>query len=136
MKHPFILTTMAGLLAVAGCSTVNTVENTPTIGARQMVADKRVITDIGLNTSARVVGVNVTTGEFMKVQVEVVNLTHSVKSFNYQFQWFDATGMEVASPASSYITRQIEGQETLYLTGVAPTPLCRDFRLKMIDNVR
>lgn len=138
MKYKFLAlgAALAGFLSLTGCSTVNTVENANKVGMRQMVADKRITTDPELSRAARVVGVNITNGEFLKVQVEVVNLTMSVQRFNYQFEWFDLNGMQVTSPGAGYVTRQIEGQETLYLTGVAPTAACRDFRLKLLGNVR
>lgn len=125
----------ASLSLLAGCvSTVNTVERAAPIGQRQMVNDKRIITDAGLNRAVRIIAVNETPGEFLKVQVEVLNTTHSLKSFNYRFEWFDANGMQVNTSASTYLPRQIEGKESLFLSAMAPTPTARDFRLKLIDS--
>ena len=124
----------ASLSLLAGCvSTVNTVERAAPIGQRQMVNDKRIITDAGLNRAVRIIAVNETPGEFLKVQVEVLNTTHSLKSFNYRFEWFDANGMQVNTSASTYLPRQIEGKESLFLSAMSPTPTARDFRVKLIE---
>lgn len=125
----------ASLSLLAGCaSTVNSVERAAPIGQRQMVNDKRIITDAGLNRAVRIIAVNETPGEFVRVQVEVLNTTHSLKSFNYRFEWFDVNGMQVNTSASTYLPRQIEGKESLFLSAMAPTPTARDFRLKLIDS--
>jgi uncharacterized protein YcfL len=121
----------AALVLLTACaSTVNTVERAVPIGQRQMVNDKRVITDAGLNRAVRIVGVNEAPGEFIKVQIELL------KSFNYRFEWFDANGVQVSSPTASYIPRQIEGKESIFISAVAPTPSAKDFRLKLIDSAR
>lgn len=123
------------LSLVVGCkTTLNTVERAEPVGQRQLVTDKRIITDASLNRAVRIAGVNETPGEFLKVQIELQNTTRSLKSFNYRFEWFDANGMQVNSPTSIYIPRQIEGKESLFIGAIAPTPTAKDFRLKLIEN--
>lgn len=129
--------TLAGVISLAlltACSTINTVERSEPVGQRQMVNDKRILTDASLNRAVRIVGVNETPGEFLKVQIELQNTTRSLKSFNYRFEWFDANGMQVNTPTSTYISRQIEGKESLFISAMAPTPTTKDFRLKLIDS--
>jgi uncharacterized protein YcfL len=128
----------ASLAVIVGCSTqsVNTVENANPAATRAMVTDKRIITDSSLNKAVHVVGVNEVPGEFRKVQVELLNTTSSVKSFSYLFEWFDRDGMLVSTPTASFVPRQIEGGESLFISGVAPKPDAKDFRLKLIENVR
>jgi uncharacterized protein YcfL len=136
------LNTIAGLtLAVAcvsGCKTVNSVERAELVAQRQMVDDQRVLTDAGLNRRVRVVGVNESTGlgGLLKVQVELLNTTRSLQTFNYKFEWFDANGNLVSTPASAFLPRQIEGKESLFLAATAPLPSAKDFRLKLIENLR
>jgi len=99
-----------------------------------MLADKRVITDTGLYGRVRPVGVNtavVSTG-FLKIQVEVQNLSSSVQAFAYRIEWFDANGITVNTPTSTWIDRQIQGGESLMLTGIAPTETAKDFRVNFI----
>jgi uncharacterized protein YcfL len=140
MKTHTLLLTSGILVAVSvfqnGCSTVNTMEPAQPAAQRQMLADKRVITDSGLYGRVRPVGVNtatVSTG-FLKMQVEVQNLTSSSAAFAYRVEWFDANGMIVNTPTSVWIDRQIQGGEILALTAVAPTETAKDFRIKFISK--
>lgn len=124
----------ATCLLTACASTVNTVERAAPVGQLQMVNDKRIITDASLNRGVRIIGVNEVPGEFLKVQVELLNTTSSLKSFNYRFEWFDANGAQVNTP--TYTPRQIEGKESIFISGIAPTPSAKDFRLKLLASTR
>jgi len=128
----------AGLLALAGCKTsVNSVENAQKTGQRQMVTDQRVVTDRGLAKKVSIVGVNQVTmpGGFLKVQIELLNTTRSPQRFSYRFEWFDANGMLISSPAAPAFPDQIDGGEDKFITGLAPIPASKDFRVKFIENV-
>jgi len=125
------------LLAVSGCKTsVNSVENAQKEGQRQMVSDSRVITDGSLANKVSIVGVNqtMTPGGLLKVQVELLNKTRSYQSFSYRFEWFDASGMQMNSLSPAVIGSSIEGKESKFVSAVAPTAACKDFRLKLIEN--
>lgn len=127
----------AGLLVGAGCKTsVNSVENAQKEGQRQMVSDSRVITDGSLNKKVSIVGVNqtMTPGGLLKVQVELLNKTRSYQAFNYRFEWFDASGMQMTSLSTAVIGSAIEGKESKFISAVAPTAACKDFRLKLVEN--
>ena len=126
------------LFVFTSCTTVNTVERATPIGTKQVIADKRVITDLTLNKKVSIVGMNegITPGGFLQVQIEVLNQKNSMQSFSYRFEWFDMNGMLVDTPTSVWIPRQIEGQETLTITAVAPTTTAKDFRVKFMENVR
>jgi uncharacterized protein YcfL len=127
----------AGLLAVSGCkTTVNSVENAQKEGQRQMTSDARVITDGSLAKKVSIVGVNtaMTPGGLLKVQVELLNKTRSYQKFSYHFEWFDASGMQMNSLSTAEIGSTIEGKESKFVSAVAPTPACKDFRLKLIEN--
>jgi uncharacterized protein YcfL len=95
-----------GLLALSGCTTVNTVENADKQGQRQMVTDQRAITDASLGRKVSIVGVNqsMTPGGLLKVQVELQNRTRSLQRFSYNFEWFDANGMQINNITSALIT--------------------------------
>jgi uncharacterized protein YcfL len=129
---------LAGALMVGGCktTTVNTVERATPTAQKQMVADKRVLTDTSLAEKVYVVGVNeaVTPGGLIQVQLEVFNTTTSRKRFNYSFQWFDMNGMLMGPTTASIVPCVIEGKETRYLSSVAPTLACKDFRVKFIES--
>ena len=126
------------LFVFTSCTTVNTVERATPIGTKQMIADKRLITDDTLKRKVNIVGLNegITPGGFLQVQIEVLNRKNSMQTFSYRFEWFDMNGMLVDTPTSVWIPRQIEGQETLTITAVAPTTTAKDFRVKFMENVR
>ena len=126
----------AGMVGLTGCSTVNTVERAQPVVQKQMVDDKRIITDAGLNRHVNIVGINETTIStgFTKVQIELLNKSSSPYSFSYHFEWFDDQGMLVQTPTSSWIDRTIQGQETMNIISVAPTETAKDFRLKLISK--
>lgn len=123
------------MACTTGCNTVNTVENVQKYGQRQMVADQRIITDTSLNRKVSIVGVSqaMTPGGLLKVQVEVLNPSRSLQTFSYRWEWFDEVGIMIDTAASVSITRQIEGRESLFITGLAPKETARDFRLKLIE---
>ena len=124
--------------AVVGCSSVNTVENADFGSGAKMVSDKRIITDDGLDDIAYIAGVNDSNSSagLLKIQVELVNRTQSARNFNYCFEWFDGDGMLIASPEPIWITSSIDAGESKYVSAVAPSAKARDFRLKLLGNVR
>ena len=75
-------------------------------------------------------------GGLLKVQVEVLNTTSSVQSFSYRWEWFDETGTIIETSMTTAVTRQIEGKESLFITGIAPKTTAKDFRLKLIEKLR
>jgi len=134
---PLLPLLAVGALLLSGCkTTVNTVENAQKQGQRQMIPDARVITDGNLARKVSIVGVNqtMTPGGMLQVQVELLNQTRSLQNFNYRFEWFDAAGMQVNSLSTAVIGSAIEGKESRFISAVAPTPACKDFRLKLIEN--
>ncbi len=125
-------------LAGTGCNTVNTTETAQPGFQRNMVAEKRVITDSSLARKVQVLGVNATEGPggFLKVQAELQNTTRSLQRFSYKWEWFDQSGNLVEGPASVAVTRQIEGKESMFISGIAPKPTAKDFRLKLYENAQ
>ena len=131
-------TKLAGLallaLVMAGChNSMNMVENAQKSGQRHMITDQRVVTDMGLSKAVSVVGVNtaMTPGGVLQVQVELQNRTRSLHPFSYQFEWFGANGMQVNTDLSPVVADQIAGGESKFISAIAPTPACKDFRLKL-----
>ncbi|MFM7555635.1 MAG: DUF1425 domain-containing protein [Verrucomicrobiota bacterium] len=134
-----VLATATLLAAIGtGCETVNTSEPAQPAFQRNMVSEKRVITDASLARRVQVQGINVSEGPggFLKVQAEILNTTRSYQRFAYKWEWFDKDGNLVEGPASVAVTRQVEGKESLFLQGVAPNAAVRDFRLKLYENAR
>ena len=123
-------------LALGGChNPINSVENAQKEGQRTMISDQRVVTDMGLNKSVSVVGLNtaMTPGGVLKVQAELLNRTKSLHRFSYRFEWFDLNGMQLTTVMTTTVPDQIEGGESKFISAVAPTPACKDFRLKLYE---
>lgn len=136
MRHVHPLLILGAVALLSACSTtVNMVEPAQPVGQKQMVNDRRLITDASLARKVYVVGVNqaMTPGNLLRVQVEVYNRTRSPQNFYYGFEWFDADGMQVAS-TGQMIPCRIAGGERKMISSVAPRPGCADFRLKLIES--
>lgn len=125
------------VLAMTGCrsTSVNTVEPASQVGQKQMISDKRVLTDQTLNNIVRIVGLNTATGPegFLKVQVQVENRTRKARSFTYQVEWYDENGMIIESPVNVARPRTIEAREVVSITAIAPTPRAKDFQIKFLE---
>ncbi|MCH8474484.1 MAG: YcfL family protein [Opitutales bacterium] len=74
-------------------------------------------------------------GNLLQVQAEVQNTSRRMTRFNYAFEWFNEDGILITSPPVTWKTRQIEGNESIFLTAVAPNPEAKDFRLKVMRTV-
>lgn len=125
------------VLLAAGCATtVNTVENADKAGVREMVRDKRVVSDRTLENRIAVVGLNQmqTAAGFLRVQAEFYNLKRTVQNFFYTVEWFDADGMRVETATGGWTEQQILARESLFLTFTAPSPRAKDFVLKMVER--
>jgi len=132
------LALLALAVTFAGCATVNTVEPANPQARPNYVNDKRVITDSALNDIAKVNSVYESTvsGNIKRIQVNVQNITVAVKNFNYEFQWYDAQGMAITSPAPLWHSVSIEGGQMLAITETAPSPQAVDWRLSLLESVR
>ena len=120
---------LAGLLALAGCSSVNSSETRDPVARPDYVPDKRITSDGGLAKKFQIISVNrAEVGGILKIQVTGLNTTNSAKTVNYKFDWFDAEGMVVAN--SPWQSLRIQGRETVEVVGVAPNEACKDYRLK------
>lgn len=128
---------LSAIAIVTGCATVNTLEPAQPVAHRQMLADKRVVTDTGLHGRVRVIGVNTATGPagFLKIQIEVQNLTSHLVRFTYRVEWFDENGMIINLPTRTAIPRSLEGKETASITATAPTDRAKDFRIRFLSSL-
>lgn len=124
---------------VSGCaSTVNTVENADKVGTRQIVRDRRIVSDRTLENRIAVMGINPvqTPNGFMRIQVEFYNLKRSVQNFFYTVEWFDAEGLRVETATGGWTEQQILGRESIFLTLTAPNQQAKDFVLKLVEDPR
>jgi uncharacterized protein YcfL len=133
------LAVLACAVLVSGCATtVNTVENADKAGVREMVNDKRVVSDRTLENRIAVVGINQmqTPAGFQRIQLEIYNLKRTIQSFFYTVEWFDADGMRVETATGGWTEQQILARESLFLTFTAPSPRAKDFVVKLVERPR
>lgn len=130
----FLLLIPYCLLLLTACSSVNTVERAEPLATPDPIAIKKVITDPALRDKVNVINViqGTVSGDMLKIQVQVENLTYAYQLFNYQFVWIDQNGFQITSPEPLWKPGQIEGRETLYLSAVAPRPSAVDFQMKLL----
>lgn len=126
----------------AGCHTshhaVNTVQPANPAFVRQPIEDQRVIRD---KTTAKAVALlqviqGSTPDGLLRIGAEVQNQRSSAFRFHYRFDWFDAQGFPVGTPATTMVSQQIEAGQILILDSVAPHPGARDFRLTLQESTR
>ena len=122
-------------VTLTGCKTVNTLEPAQPTAQREMLSDKRVITDSTLNRRVRILGVNqaISPAGFLKIQVDLLNTTSRPQSFSYRVEWFDENAMIIELPTKTAIPRTLDGKETISITATAPTPRAKDFRIKFLE---
>jgi uncharacterized protein YcfL len=130
---------LLAVVALAGCESslsVNTVGNAPRIGQPNYIQDRRIITDRPFSQRMSVIALNtsMTFGDLLKVQVELLNRTGSIQRFSHSFEWFDVNGMQVNSSLTAVIPDQINPGDSKFISAVAPSPACRDFRLKLLQG--
>jgi uncharacterized protein YcfL len=116
-----------------GCKAVNTTERANPTYEADTLKIKNVVRDGYARDYAKVLEVRQATvpGDFLKVQVEVQNNNLRPGNIDYKFEWLDQNGMIINTPTSTWKTMQILTGETKSLDAVAPTPMAKDFRLKL-----
>ncbi len=138
------------LVGLSSCSNnVNTVENADKQAHPQFIDAKRIVCDPIFDKRIKVLGVSKSVNEsgLMQVQVTVVNTRTGFWDWllqgdlplrlAYRFTWLDDKGMEVKSSGNGvYLQRDVLPGDTTRFSGLAPTPLCKDFQLsiKELDN--
>lgn len=135
MKTWILLPVLAVVVAVVtgGCRNgVNIVEPARPAAALDVVLDKRVILDRSLAKDLEIEYLNQAfTGNLRTVQTTVRNTTGDSIRFQYRYDWFDRDGMQIRSPASTWVVRTLLPGESASLAATAPTPRAADFRFQI-----
>ena len=124
-------------LGLTGCaSSVNTVQRANPQATPSYVADQRVITDSTLARKLATVSVNEAkvSGNLLKIQVTLENLSSRPQAFTYKFDWIADDGMELSGPTGGWKQIQLEGREVRAISSIATNPRAVDFRLKVREN--
>ena len=94
------------------------------------------VIDPALAHAIQIVAIKSTTGPegYLKIQLNVQNLTDSPKRFSYRIDWFDREGLELPLAASVSLPWMLLSRETSFLAATAPTPAAKDFRVTFFAN--
>ena len=142
MKFPALPSALCIFSAVgllfSACDTVNTVMPAQSGATPHMVADKRIITNSSLNDIAYVAAVRdgTASGNLKRIEVDLHNTTSAVKNVDYKFEWFDAQGLAITTPAAQTQTISIEGGDTRAIGDTATTPNAVDWKLTLLESSR
>lgn len=125
-------------LVLTACQTrsVNTVERANPLALPQGVVDRRVQADVSLSETLRVLAVNQTlvSGDLLKLQVRVENLSQKTQFFRYRIEWYDREGFLVETSTDLWKPLILQGREVSSLTSVALSPKAVDFVVKFQES--
>lgn len=127
---------LVAALGLAGCSTTAGVETTGKMswdeqGARTL--EKNVVfNNSGLKGDFQIVDVkSAMAGDIMRAQATLRSKDKDTLPFQYRFEWYDNSGMEINSGAGSWKPLTLYGRESKTVQGVAPDPRAKEFKLKI-----
>jgi len=125
-------------LGLVGCSTTAGVETTGKTswdeqGARSL--EKNVVfNNSGLKGDIQIVDVrSAMAGDIMRAQATLRSKDRDTLPFQYRFDWYDASGLEINSGAGSWKPLVLYGRESKTIQAVAPDPRAKEFKLKIRD---
>lgn len=123
-------------LGLVGCSTTAGVETTGRMtwdeqGARTL--EKNVVfNNSSLKGDIQIVDVkSAMAGDMMRAQATLRSKGRDTLPFQYRFDWYDASGIEINSGAGSWKPLILYGRESKTIQAVAPDPRAKEFKLKI-----
>lgn len=125
---------LGSVVFLAACAaSVNTIENADSGTGKQLLNDRRIVTDSGTLDMATPLEIRTGTtpdGTLMRIQLELMNRTDEIGRVFYFVEWFDEQGMKIAVP---YVWKQLNIQPAKIesVTAVAPNAAARDFRISL-----
>ncbi len=146
MKKALLAGLTASLaFAFSGCQdSVNILENKDKHMAPQYIQSEKVLTDRILDARLKLLRVdtqNLADSNLMKIQVTMKSMTGNPWTWwyhgddpykiDYHFTWLDKNGMEVRTATAAWKEMDILPGDTFRIQGIAPSPNCKDFELKL-----
>lgn len=77
-----------------------------------------------------------TENNFFRVDVQLRNLTRNQERMLYKIMWLDAQGFELPSISDEWTLRLLSGNETIFISGVAPDVRAADCRIQLKKSER
>ena len=123
----------AAVLLVGCAASVNTIENADAGAGKQLLNDRRIVSDSGTLDMATPLEVRTGTtpdGTIMRVQLELMNRTQDIGRVWYLVEWYDEQGLKIEVPAA-WKQLNIQPAKIESVTAVAPNAAARDFRISL-----
>ncbi len=104
----------------------------------QSASDKRFIIAPELEKVVHVVSVGLThpPGGFLKIQVNVKNMTEVTQRFRYRIEWFDQDGAALPLAGGTFTSWMLMPHELSAVAVTAPTPAAADFGIAFVPEVK
>lgn len=119
-----------GTILLAGCYSLNTLQNADSTAQIHVVPDKRVSWDRTMEGKLHLGQIiDTTVTGLRKLQVDVTNNYAYRLDFVYKVEWFDSVGMKV-DPNDNWKRLRLEAHETSTISAIASSPQARDFIIK------
>jgi uncharacterized protein YcfL len=103
---------------------------------KQNAQDKRVVIDASLDHAIHIVRITskVSPEGYLKIQLNVQNMTDKPRHFRYRIDWYDQDGLGLPLAGTTVMDWMLLSRETSFLAATAPTPAARDFRVIFAAN--
>jgi uncharacterized protein YcfL len=122
-----VIVCLVGFAAICGCSTTGEVAGKSASSSPYLIVE-----DYVLASQVSVTGVShQLLGDLMQAHVTLKSNRERSLRILYRFQWYDATGIEIAPGAKPYNELILEGLESKGVTSIAPSPSAVAFKVKV-----
>ena len=100
-----------------------------------VTSDRQITKDgwLSLHANVRVVRETTVSDDLMRVDVEVENTLPIDSRFNYRFDFMDAEGRQLFTPATGFRQQQVPAGGFVTITATASSPKAADFRLTLTN---
>lgn len=124
-----------GALCAAGClTTVDTVENEYKNYTPNEVVRLHVETDVSQPIKVNDLRDAETDNGFMRISVEFINTSSSVRVAFYQCEWYDDKGMTIPTSLNQWREIRLVGRDARWVNFTAPNALAKDYKIRIIEK--
>jgi hypothetical protein len=105
---------------------------------RQPASEVRFIISPELLSVLHVVSVSLGNppGAFLKIQVNVQNMTDALQRFSYRIDWFDKDGERLLLGSDNFVPWVLLPHEVSVIAATAPSPTAADFGIAFVPAAR
>jgi uncharacterized protein YcfL len=75
-------------------------------------------------------------GAYLKIQLNVQNMTDAPQQFSYRIVWFDKDGERLPLGADNFIQWMLLPREVSSIAATSPSPTAADFGIAFIPTIK